>query len=76
MPRLPARFRPSIKDNQTRTGLKVELIEAPGLWGGGVVRVVTDAATGGSGKDAENVKNGTLTEVFERLRRWVVARAE
>jgi hypothetical protein len=33
MPRSPARFRLSSKDHKTRTGLKVELIEAPGLWG-------------------------------------------
>lgn len=33
MPKSEARFRLSIKDNKTRTGIKVELIDAPGLWG-------------------------------------------
>jgi hypothetical protein len=70
MPRSPARFRLSIKDNQTRTGLKVELIEAPGLWGERRYRIRVN------GKDAERIKEATLTEVFERLRQWVVARAE
>ena len=32
MPRANARFRVSIKDNKTRRGIKVELIEAPGRW--------------------------------------------
>ena len=35
MPRSAARLRISIKDNATREGIKVELIEAPGLSGEG-----------------------------------------
>jgi hypothetical protein len=70
MPRSPARFRLSIKDNQTRTLIKVELIEAPGICGErrDQIRV--------NGQEAERVKEATLTEVFERLRRWAVARTE
>jgi hypothetical protein len=70
MPRAPARFRLSIKDNRTRTGLKVELIEAPGLWGERRYQIRVN------GRDAEKIKEATLTEVFDRLRRWLVARAD
>ena len=33
MPTARARFRISIKDHHTGEGLKVELVDAPGLWG-------------------------------------------
>lgn len=67
--RSPARFRLSSQDNLTRTLIKVELLEAPGIGGErrDQIRV--------NGPDAEKVKEATLTEVFDRLRRWVVSRA-
>ena len=68
MPRANARFRLSIKDNKTRTALKVELIDAPGLWGERRYRIRVN------GREATKVKEATLTEVFDRLRRWVVGR--
>ena len=64
MPRHAARFRLSIKDNRSRVGLKVELIEAPGLWGERRYKIRVN------GKEATRIKEATLTEVFERLRRW------
>ena len=70
MPRSAARFRLSIKDNRTRTLIKVELIEAPGIWSERRYQIRVN------GQDAEKIKEATLTEVFDRLRRWVVARAE
>ncbi|MBK8474928.1 MAG: hypothetical protein IPL39_01090 [Opitutaceae bacterium] len=70
MPTSPARFRISIKDQHTRTGLKVELIDAPGPWGERRYKVRLN------GKPAAKVPEATLSEVFDRLRRWTVSRAE
>jgi hypothetical protein len=70
MPRAAARFRLSIKDRKTGTALKVELIESPGLWGERRYRLRLN------GREPDHVKEATLTEVFERLRRWLVKRAE
>jgi hypothetical protein len=70
MPKSGARFRLSIKDNKTRSGIKVELIEAPGIWGDRRYQIRVN------GRQAEKIKEATLTEVFDRLRRWVVARAD
>ena len=70
MPTSPARFRISIKDQHTRTGLKVELIDAPGAWGERRYKVRLN------GKPAVKVPEATLSEVFDRLRRWTVRRAE
>ncbi len=70
MPRAAARFRLSIKDNKMRSGLKVELIEAPGIWGERRYQIRVN------GQQAEKIKEATLTEVFDRLRRWLVARAD
>ena len=69
MARSTARFRLSIMDNRTRTGIKVELIEAKRLWGERRYRLRLD------GREPEHVKEATLTEVFDRLRRWLVKRA-
>ena len=69
MPRSAARFRLSIKDNKSRTAIKVELIDAPGLWGERRYRLRLN------GREPAHVKEATLTEVFDRLRRWLVRRA-
>jgi len=69
MPRADARFGLSIKDKRTGTALKVELIDAPGLWGERRYRIRLN------GREPQQVKEATLTEIFERLRRWVVRRA-
>lgn len=69
MPRAAARFRLSIKDRKTGTALKVELIEAQGLWGERRYRIRLN------GREPAQVKEATLTEIFERLRRWLVKRA-
>ena len=70
MPTARARFRISIKDHLTGEGLKVELVDAPGLWGERRYTIRLN------GKPATKVKEATLSEVFHRLRRWTVARAE
>jgi len=69
MARTPARFRISIKDQKSRTTLKVELIDAPGVFGERrfVVRV--------NGRAARALPEGTLTDILDRLRRWLVRRA-
>ena len=59
----------SPKDNKTRTGIKVELIEVRGLWGERRYRLRLN------GREPAHVKEATLTEVFDRLRRWLVKRA-
>jgi hypothetical protein len=68
MGRPAARFRISIKDNQTLTVLKVELIECPGLWGERRFRLRVN------NREPARIKEATLTEVFDRLRRWLVRR--
>jgi hypothetical protein len=70
MSRLVARFSLSVKDNKMRTALKVELIEARGLWGERRYRLRVN------GRKPANLKEATLTEVFDRLRRWMVRRAD
>lgn len=69
MGRLPAQFRISICDKKTGETLKVELIDSPGLWGERRYKVRLN------GKAATKVPEATLTEVFDRLRRWVVKRS-
>jgi hypothetical protein len=69
MPRAAARFRLSIKDKKTGAAWKVELIDAPGMWGERRYRIRLN------GREPAHVKEATLTEIFERLRRWVVKRA-
>ena len=65
MGREKARFRISIKDHQSGKALKVELIEASRLFHPGqyAVRI--------NGRKAEKVPHANLTEVFDRLRRWL-----
>ena len=69
MGRPTARFRISIKDHQASTSIKVELIESPGLWGEKRFRLRVN------GREPGRIKEATLTEVFDRLRRWLVKRA-
>lgn len=66
MGRSPARFRISIKDNKTGKALKVELIDAPGLWGERRFRLRQNS------RNPDQIKEASLTEVFERLRKWIV----
>jgi hypothetical protein len=75
MGRLRARFRLSVKDQVTGESLKVELIPAPND-----TPFVSNPAAGRyrvrvNGKASTNLKDATLTEVFIRLRRWLVRRA-
>ena len=70
MPTSPARFRISIKDQHTGNGLKVELIDAPGIWGERRYKIRLN------GKPSAKIKEATLSEVFNRLRRWTVSQAE
>ena len=70
MGRSPARFRISIKDQKRRTSLKVELIDAPGLWNERryALRV--------NGRVPDKMPAGSFTQIFERLRHWMVRRAD
>ena len=49
-------------------GIKVELIESDGLWGDARFRVRVN------GRSARRIKEATLTQVFDELRRWLVRR--
>ena len=69
MPETAARFRLLLTDKQTSTALKVELIDAPGLWGERRYRLRLN------GREPAHVKVATLSEIFDRLRRWLVKRA-
>lgn len=75
MARTSARFRLSLKDQQTKESLKIELIPAPNE----SLFISNPAAhryrVRVNGKASTKVKDVTLTEVFNRLRRWLVARA-
>ena len=68
MPRSAARLRVSIKDNTTRAGIKVELIEAHGRRDERRDRLRQNERVPGKAKWA------TLTAVFDGLRRWMVRR--
>ncbi len=70
MPTPRARFRISIKDHHTGEALKVELVDSPGLWSERRYKIRLN------GRPATKVKEATLSEVFNRLRRWTVTRAE
>lgn len=70
-----ARFRLSLKDQTTGESLKLELIPAPNESpfaqnpaGRYRLRV--------NGKVSTKVKEANLTEIFNRLRGWLVARAK
>lgn len=66
MPRKDARFRISIKDNQSGETLKLELVPSDRMWEERrfYIRV--------NGKRSTKVETVNLTEVFHRLRRWLV----
>ena len=68
MPRSDARYRISIRDIKGNKTLKVELIDAPGYWGERRYKIRVD------GKQPKNIKVATLSEVFNRLRSWLVKR--
>jgi hypothetical protein len=68
MGRSTARFRISIKDNQSLAALKVELIESPGPWGEKRFRLRVN------NREPRRIKEATLTDVFNRLRHWTVKR--
>jgi hypothetical protein len=70
MPRANAQFRVSIKDKKLGTHLKVELIEDPGMWGERRFRLRVN------GKEPKVLKEATLTEIFDRLRRWLVTQSD
>jgi hypothetical protein len=63
-----ARFRISLKDHRTLKGIKVELIKTDTLWGEARFRLRVN------GRAARQIKEATLTEVFDRLRRWLAKR--
>ena len=66
MARSPARFRISIKDKKTGNAVKVELIEATGLWDTQRFRLRVN------GREPERIKFATLTETLDHLRKWLV----
>lgn len=75
MARPSARFRLSLKDQRTKESLKVELIPAPNE-----SPFISNPASQRyrvcvNGKASTKVKDVTLTEVCNRLRHWLVARA-
>ena len=69
MPIPRARFRISIKDQQAGDSMKVELIDAPGLWGERRYKIRLN------GRPASQVPEATLSKVCQRLRWWLVRRA-
>lgn len=69
MPQSLARFRVSIKDHRSGDRLKLELIEALGISSERRYRIRIN------GRNAAKLPEGTLTEVFDRLRRSMVKRA-
>lgn len=75
MARARARFRLSLKDQQTGESLKVELLEAPDESPFPPNPSQRRYRVRVNGKAATKVKEATLTEVFDRLRRWMVGRA-
>ena len=70
MPRKKARFRISIKDIERGDCFRVELIPNNGVWGERRFSVRVN------GKLSTKVETVTLTQIFHRLRRWLVKRAE
>jgi hypothetical protein len=65
-----ASFRLSFKDQRSGETLKIELIDAPGLWGERRYRVRVN------GRMSTKTADLTLTEIINRLRPWLVARAK
>ncbi len=75
MARAKARFRLSVKDRQTGQSLKIELIEAPDESPFPPNASLRHYRVRVNGRAATKVPEATLTEVFNRLRMWVVARS-
>ena len=75
MARLDARFRLSVKDQSTKESLKGELIPAPNETPFASNPAAQRYRVRVNGRAATKVKDVTLTEVFDRLRRWLVIRA-
>jgi hypothetical protein len=63
MARASARFRISVKDHQTSSTLKVELIEGPTSRQDHRYRLRVN------GRDSEHIREANLTYVFDRVRR-------
>lgn len=76
MGRLGARFRLSVKDHLTGDSLKVELIPAPNETPFTSNPAAKRYRIRVNGKASTKVKEATLTEVFNRLRGWLVKRAQ
>jgi len=68
MGRQTARFRISVKDNASGDHFKVELIQTSGLWGERrfTLRV--------NGRKSHRLRVASLTQVCDRLRRWLASR--
>ena len=75
MARAKARFRLSVKDRQTGQSLKIELIEAPHESPFPPNASLRRYRVRVNGRAATKVPEATLTEVFNRLRTWVVSRS-
>jgi hypothetical protein len=76
MGRPGARFRLSLKDQLTGESLKVELIEAPDESPFVSNPSARRYRVRVNGRAATKVKDVTLTEVFNRLRGWLVSRTK
>ena len=68
MGRSKSRFRISICDKESGETVKVELIDAHSVWSERRYKIRVN------GKTASQMPEGTLTQVFDRLRRWMVKR--
>lgn len=75
MGRPGARFRLSVKDHLTGATLKVELIPAPNETPFASNPAAKRYRIRVNGKTSTKVKEATLTEVFNRLRGWLVTRS-
>ena len=75
MGRQRARFRLSLKDQDNGESLKVELIPAPNDTPFASNPAAKRYRIRVNGKASTKVQDATLTEVFGRLRSWLVARA-
>lgn len=74
MARAKARFRLSFKDQHTGESLKIELIEAPDESPFPPNASQRRYRVRVNGRAATKVKEATLTDIFDRLRRWLVGR--
>ena len=76
MGRPRARFRLSLKDQASGESLKVELIPAPNETPFASNPAAKRYRIRVNGKASAKVKEATLTEVFHRLRGWLVTKAK